>query len=118
MSNKSGTRLVIPYIIECSDRDIQLWAHYFKELEKLSKKQLLHPIGSLSNNGLLIGSPKVVLKKFLELGFDRKYYDQGLIRFFIAWGFHRKYWDDRHLFVEDLRHLLDDKYAIKVLKEE
>ena len=119
MSNKSGTRLFIPFVVECADRDIEWWDRYFKELMKHTEtKWVLNPSGQIVNNGALMGSPKVVLKKFLELGFLKKYYDKTLIRFFIAWGFYRNYWDDRDLFVEDLKHFLWDKYALDVIVEE
>lgn len=93
---KYGLKIRIPEIYECHEsRDMEIKV----------------------NGETLKGRPTVVLRKFLELGFNRGWFKPNLVKFLIAWGFSRRYWTDWDLFVEDIKHFLFDNYGKGVLKE-
>jgi len=55
------------------------------------------------------GRPLVVLKRFIDWGFDKDFYDRSLINKLIEFGFDRGYWKDTQVFAEPFKYFLLDR---------
>lgn len=79
------------------------------KIEKVVEYRNSSEIGLVVNNKIIRGRPIVVLKKFIDLGYERGYYDHRLISALIEFGFDRGYWTDKTVFAEPFKYALFDK---------
>jgi len=62
------------------------------------------------NRKPLTGRPIVVLKKFIDLGFEEKFFSKDLVNKVIEHGFDRGYWSDARVLSEPFAYFLSEKF--------
>lgn len=109
--SKYGRRLLIPAIYEFHNSDLQQFTEYGAEKHNYNPQLKIKVCENIK------GRPVVVLKKMVDFGFKRGYYDQSLIESLIIFGFDRGYWTDLRIFSAPYKYFLLDMGRLKSKEE-
>lgn len=109
--SKYGVRLLIAEIYEFHNSDIQ------QTTKTGAIKENWNPQLKIKISPEIKGRPRVCLKKFIDLCFQRGYFDDSIIQDIIEFGFDRGYWKDTKIFSEPFKYFITDKWLESSKKE-
>lgn len=107
-----GRRLFIPQIYEYSNAQLYATTRYGAEKKKHCNTMI--PLLPRA----IFGRPVPLLKKLIDFGFEKGYFDKQLVEQVIEHGFDRYYWGDTGILAKPFKYFIFEKESKKKRLEE